>query len=258
MGVRLCINSSRCFPMTATNSVWVFVPRRKPHIDIHGEPHRRQLCGIHGQQVPRCARCPELHLRQRLWQKMFQAPRRCPHEFVDTSVCWLGGAQGIQSAHDRRISHQQSAEALSSLGLRPLVPEHLNASLIQRAMLLVLARRPRQGTNDSTPPAPQLKCWSTAKTSCKGNDVRSGLLDLGTFNLELGGGGARAWVQIQRADTTRRLARRDHHPIRPQKKQYCNHRHNQQHTRQDLKNNFLATNDLTCPFARSSQARASF
>ena len=71
-----------------------------------------------------------------------------------------------------------TAEALSSLlgnepWIKPLVLEPLNASLIQRAMLRVLAGRPHQGTNDSTPPAPQFQCWSTAKDSCKGNNVRS-------------------------------------------------------------------------------------
>ena len=71
-----------------------------------------------------------------------------------------------------------TAEALSSLlrnerWIKPLVLEPLNASLIQRATLRVFARRPRQGTNDSTPPAPQFQCWLTAKDSCKGNDLRS-------------------------------------------------------------------------------------
>ena len=52
-----------------------------------------------------------------------------------------------------------AAEALSSLlrnerWIKPLVLEPLNTSLIQRATLRVFARRPRQGTNDSTPPAP--------------------------------------------------------------------------------------------------------
>ena len=77
----------------------------------------------------------------------------------------LSGKLGTRST-SASLGH--AAEALSSLlrnepWIKPLVLEPLIASLIQRAMLQVLARRPRQGTNDSTPPAPQFQCWSTAK-----------------------------------------------------------------------------------------------
>ena len=74
-----------------------------------------------------------------------------------------------------------TAEALSSLlqnepWIKPLVLEPLKASLIQRAMLRVLARRSRQGTNDSTPLPPNFNVGQEQKDSCKGNDLRRKLI----------------------------------------------------------------------------------
>ena len=102
-----------------------------------------------------------------------------------------------------------SAEALPTYKMsQPLVLEPPKASLIQQAMLRVLARRPHQGTNDSTPSAPISMLVNSKMTFRPWNRIL-------TLNLWTAGH-ALLWIQIHRADTRRpRLAKRDHHPILP-------------------------------------------
>ena len=92
----------------------------------------------------------------------------CSSHFLSQALGLLQRARSLKCSTNLDGAKWETAEALSSLlrnepWIKPLVLEPLKASLIQRATLQVLARRPRQGRNDSTPPAPQFQCWSTAK-----------------------------------------------------------------------------------------------